>query len=126
MKKLVKKILKEELQKINEGPKDIVITLATLLSLGLSRVNAQELKNNQPKLMLINKIYKYNKNPKGPDTLKQILLPKMGEKTDLFIDRYLEFQPDRTVIVKPNFIKGLNLNYNPRSKDFGFTYTLKF
>lgn len=123
MRDIIKNILKEEL---NEGVKDVVIGLASLLTLGLSKVQAQQIKNDQPKLKLVDSIIDYNKTAKGPDSLKTILFPKIGNKTDIFIQKYLEFQPDGTVIVKPAFIEGLKINYNPSSKGFGIHYTIKF
>lgn len=126
MRNLIKEILKEEVEKLEEGRKEIIITLATLLSLGISKLQAQEIKEDKPKLMVVDLLADYNKNPKGLDSLKTKLMPKMGEDTNLFINKYLEFLPDKTIIVKPIFIKGLKINYNPSSKDIGLSYTLKF
>ena len=123
MRDIIKSVIKEEL---NEGVKDVVIGLASLLTLGLSKAQAQELKNNQLKLKLADTLILYNKNPKGYDSLKNILLPKIGKNTDIFIQKYLDIKPDGTVIVKPTFIKGLDIDYNPRSKGFGIHYTIKF
>lgn len=123
MRDIIKNVIKEEL---NEGVKDVVIGLASLLTLGLSKVQAQQIKNDQPKLKITDTLLVYNKNPKGPDSLKGLLIPKMGEKTDFFIQNYLEFRPDGTVVVKPKFVDGLKLNYNPKSKDFEVFYTIKF
>lgn len=123
MRDIIKNILKEEL---NEGVKDVVIGLASLLTLGLSKAQAQDIKNNQPKLKLIDTLITYNKNPMGMDSLKSILMPKIGDKTNLFIENYLEIQPDGTVVVKPSFVDGLKINYNPKSKETGFTYVIKF
>ena len=123
MRNIIRNILKEEL---NEGIKDVVIGLASLLTLGLSKAQAQQIKNDQPKLKIADTLIIYNKNPKGSDSLKKLLIPKMGEKTDLFIQNYLEFRPDGTVVVKPKFVDGLKLNYNPKSKDFEVFYTIKF
>lgn len=123
MKDIIRNVIKEEL---NEGIKDVVIGLASLLTLGLSKGQAQELKNNQPKLKLVDTLILYNKNPKGYESLKNILLPKIGKNTDIFIQKYLDIKPDGTVIVKPTFINGLDIDYNPRSKGFGIHYTIKF
>ena len=107
MRNLIKEILKEEVEKLEEGRKEIIITLATLLSLGISKLQAQEIKEDKPKLMVVDLLADYNKNPKGLNSLKTKLMPKMGEDTNLFINKYLEFLPDKTIIVKPIFIKGL-------------------
>lgn len=123
MKNIIRNILKQEL---NEGVKDVVIGLASLLTLGISKVQAQQIKDNQPKLKLADTLILYNKNPKGYDSLKQLLLPKIGKNTDIFIEKYLNIKRDGTVILKPNFVDNLEIDYNPRGKNFEVHYTIKF
>jgi hypothetical protein len=105
--------------------KNIVITLATILSLGLSKSDAQEIKNDQAKLAIIDTCAKYNKNPVGVDKLKFYLVDKV-KTPEIFIQNYMEIQPDNTVILKPSFINGFKLQVNPLTKWAGFTYILNF
>lgn len=105
--------------------KKVVISLATMLSMGLTRSQVEVVKNDTTKLSIINSIINYNKNPEGIDTLKYHLTTKVKEP-DSFIQDYLRVLPDRTVVVKPNFISGLELKANPFNNTFNVSYTIKF
>lgn len=101
------------------------ILLSSLLSLGINKTQAQQIQNDQPKLDILNTIVDYNDNPNGLDSLKMSLLPKVKEP-EKFIHDYLKIMPDKTVVVKPDFIKGLDVDVNPFQRTFHFTYTIKF
>lgn len=101
------------------------ILLSALFSLGLNRTQAQEIKNDQNKLDIVNTLIDYNKMPTGVDTLKGNLGPKVKDP-DKFIHDYLKIQPDKTIVVSPQFIKGLDVDVNPFNRSFHLTYTIKF
>lgn len=105
--------------------KRVIISLAAMLSLGLTRSQVNQVKDDPAKLSVIDTLISYNKNPKGTDTLEYHLLPKVDEP-EKFIHDYLKILPDKTVVVKPTFINGLELNANPFNKTFHVTYTIKF
>lgn len=105
--------------------KRVIISLAAMLSLGLTRSQVNQVKDDPAKLSVIDTLISYNKNPKGTDTLEYHLLPKVDEP-EKFIHDYLKILPDKTVVVKPTFINGLELNVNPFNKTFHVTYTIKF
>lgn len=103
------------------------ILLSTLLSLGISKSQAQVLKNDQAKLSIIDTVAGYNKNPKGLDSLKPNLFPKIGsENTEKFLHNFIEIRPDKTIVIKPSFVDGLRLDVNPQSKTFEIGYHIKF
>jgi len=101
------------------------ILLSALVSLGIDKVQAQHIQNDQKKLDIVNTIADYNENPVGLDSLKMNLLPKTKD-TDVFIQDYLKIMPDKTIIVKPSIIKGLDLHLNPFNRTAHVTYTIKF
>lgn len=105
--------------------KRVIISLAAMLSLGLTRSQVNQVKDDTTKLSVIDTLITYNKNPQSLDTLKYDLLPKIDDP-DKFIHDYLRILPDKTVVVKPTFINGLELNVNPFNKTFHVTYTIKF
>jgi hypothetical protein len=106
-----------------------IITLGTLLGLGLSEMDAPLLKNNQRALSVIDACKSYNKlvstNPNSKIQLNNFLDTKI-ENADFFINNYIEFLPDKTIIIKPDFIKGIDLNYNPKSREMGIHYKIEF
>ena len=101
------------------------ILIASLFSLGINKIQAQQIQNDQPKLDIVNTMVDYNNNPKGLDSLKMALLPKVKEP-DKFIHDYLKIMPDKTIVVKPDFIKGLDVDLNPFNRTAHITYTIKF
>lgn len=103
------------------------ILLSTLLSLGISKSQAQVIKDDQPKLAVVDMVANYNKDPKGLDSLKVNLFPMVGVKnTEKFLNNFIEVRPDKTVVIKPTFISGLRLDVNPQSKTFEIGYHIKF
>jgi hypothetical protein len=114
--------------------KNIILSISTFLSLGLSKMQAQSIKFSQPKLSIVDTCYKFNKKVKANNLafrenpineLKIDLKDKVSEP-DKFINNYIEILPDRTIVIKPIFIDGLDLNYNPSSKGFTVKYTIDF
>lgn len=105
--------------------KNIVISLAALLSIGLSRSQVDKIKGDTTKMSIVSDIIQYNKNPMNIKDLT-IRLSNKVDKPDKFIDEYLQLLPDKTVVVKPNFIKGVELNANPFSSEYKLSYTIKF
>lgn len=105
--------------------KNIIISLASLLSIGLTKSQVSQIKDDPSKMAVVDTIITHNKDPKDIDTLKYHLLPKVDEP-EKFIQDYLRILPDKTVVVKPNFINGLELNANPFNRTFHVTYTIKF
>lgn len=101
------------------------ILISALFTLGLNRIQAQEIKNDQEKLDVVNTLINYNQMPNGIDTLKNDLMPKVKDP-DKFIHDYLKIQPDKTIVVSPQFIKGLDVDVNPFNRSFHLTYTIKF
>lgn len=120
---------------VNEGRlSNIVISLSTLVSVGLSRIDAQQIKDNQEALSVIDTCHKYNQlvninhnidRYESKEVLKR-MIDLSVTNSDTFMKNYIQFLPDKTVVLKPTFIKGLDLSINPETKQFGFHYTLKF
>jgi hypothetical protein len=103
------------------------ILLSTLLSLGISKSQAQALHNDQTKLAVVDAVANYNKDPKGLDSLKVELFPKVGyDNTEKFLNDFIQIRPDNTIVIKPSFVDGLRLDINPRSKAFEIGYHIKF
>lgn len=105
--------------------KRVIISLAAMLSLGLTRSQVNQVKDDSAKLSVIDTLITYNKNPQSLDILKYDLLPKVDEP-EKFIQDYLKILPDKTVVVKPTFINGLELSANPFDKTFNVIYKLNF
>lgn len=129
----MKNIKKYEDYRIEEGVvRDSILTLSTFLSLGLSKLDAQQLQNNQKALSVIDTCQKYNKSVVlnhhddiGDQNLKNNIMGKV-ENPDLFMKNYVRILPDKTIVISPDFIKGLQLNVNPESHAVSFHYTVKF
>lgn len=105
------------------------LLLSTALSLGLNSLDAQTVVNDGLKVQVIKDIYNYNKlvilsnDEDNLEKLKLSLSKKM-ENPDEFMSNYLQLLPDRTFVVKPNFVEGLNLYL--RSNSFSIGYNIKF
>lgn len=116
---------------INEEGSIRNILLSTILSLGISNTDAQTIKQDSLKQEVIKDISRYNKsmilgmNFDNREKLLRDLSLKM-EYPDEFLNKYLKIQPDGTLIVKPDFIEGLELYMNIRGRRFGFDYNIKF
>jgi len=113
--------------------KNIILSIATFLSLGLSKIQAQSIKFSQPKLSIVDTCYKFNKKVKAnnlifkDDPINELKIDLKGKvDPDKFINNYINILPDKTIIIKPIFIDGLNLHYNPSSKEFTIKYTIDF
>lgn len=110
--------------------KDIVIGLGTILSLGLSKLDAQQIKNKPQALSVIDTCDSYNQYVKQTQLDNKRLLTNSLEnkvKNPIeFMNSYIHFLPDKTIVISPDFIKGLDLNLNPNNREFGFRYTVKF
>lgn len=110
--------------------RDVVIGIGTILSLGLSRSDAQQIRNQPGALSVIDTCGSYNQYVKKTQLDNKKLLTnglenKVNDPIE-FINNYVKFLPDKTIVISPEFIKGLNLNLNPDSKEIGFKYTVKF
>lgn len=100
------------------------ILLSALLSIGISKSQAQQLQNDQPKLNVINTLIEYNKNPNIFDLQKH--LSPILKDSNKFIHNYVSILPDKTIVLKPNFVKGLEVNINPDKKSIGHGYRVKY
>ena len=133
-------MIKKYDQFINEEEgyvKNIVLSLATVLGLGISKSDAQEIKNNQNALSIIDSCGKYNRNVMmTPDPISQLKLDLKGKVEDpnFFIKNHVQMMPDRTIIIKPHFINdlkhhkehGIGLNINPKFNTYSVNYVVKF
>lgn len=108
---------------VNESYRKILISIATILGLGLTKIQAQEIKNDDNKLSIIKSLGDYNTNPKGIVHLENVLSSKI-QNPDIFIEEYLKMNPDKTVTVLPNF---LDFKIDIISKNrFDLTYKIEF
>ena len=123
------KMLKYE-EFINEGVRDVVIGLSTILSLGLSKLDAQLIKNYPKALSVIDTCDEYNQYVKTTQLdNKKLLVGSLENKVSdpiEFINNYVQFLPDKTIVISPNFIKNLDLNLNPEKGEFGVNYRIEF
>ncbi len=101
------------------------LLLSALLSLGISKAQAQSIKNDQQKLSVVDSIINYNKKPLGLNTLKVDLATKV-DNPEKFITNYLTIMPDKTIVVRPSFLEGLELHGNLKDKSFNIVYNIKF
>ena len=110
--------------------RDVVLGLGTILSLGLSKADAQQIRNQPGALSVIDTCDSYNQYVKKTQLYnKKLLTNGLENKVNNpieFINNYVKFLPDKTIVITPEFIKGLNLNVNPDTKEFGINYTVKF
>jgi hypothetical protein len=92
-------------------------------------MDAQLIKNNQQALSVIDACKSYNKlistNPNNKILLRNFLDTKI-DNPDFFITNYIDFLPDKTIVIKPDFIKGIDLNYNPDRREMGIHYKIEF
>ena len=105
------------------------LLLSTMLALGINSVDAQTIQQDSVKTEIVKDIGNFNKgvifninndNQVLYDKLKKDLSRKNINEPDLFIDKYLKLQSDGTLIVKPNFIEGLELHLNRGTLEVGF------
>lgn len=110
------------------------LALSALLSLGLNYADAQTIQSDSTKTEVAKDISEYNKavlfniynNKEIPYNKLLKDLSIRIEQPDEFIMNFLLLQPDGTLVVKPNFIHGLELHLNTRSNEVGLGYNIKF
>lgn len=114
------------------------IVLSTILSLGLKVTDAQTIKNNQEALSVVDACDNWNKKVQSNHQLNTSEFKKhlhlIADNPDIFMKNYIEFRPDKTVVIKPQFINdlkhkkqhGIQLDLNPKTQQFGLHYILKF
>jgi hypothetical protein len=111
------------------------LLLSTMLSLGINSVDAQTIQQDSVKTEIVKDINQFNKsvilNLYGDkqipyNKLKQDLLRCDINEPDLFIDNYLKYRPDGTLVVMPDFLKGLEIHLNKGTNTYGVGYTFKF
>jgi hypothetical protein len=107
------------------------LLLSAMLALGINRMDAQTIQQDSVKTEVVKNISSFNKAVIYNIYPSQVLLNKLKQdlslhinETDLFIDKYLKLQSDGTLIVKPNFIEGLELHLNKRTNtlEVGFSH----
>ena len=115
-------------QHINEESNFIkTIALSALLSLGLSKADAQSLakKNDQQELSVIDSLVNQNKAPKSLRDLKMALSNKVDDPDKFIIDN-LKIEPDKTLTVFPSFLPNLGVSINHRFKTYSISYKIDF
>lgn len=104
------------------------LLFSTLFALGINQADAQTIQQDSLKTEIVKDISNFNKSiiynlhtdKEIPLNNLRVNLSKNLNEPEIFIDRYLKFQPDGTLVVKPEFIKGLELHLNRRQ--IGFSY----
>jgi len=111
------------------------LLLSTMLALGINSADAQTIQQDSVKTEIVKDINQFNKsvilNLYGDkqipyNKLKQDLLRSNIDDPDLFIDDYLKYRPDGTLVVMPDFLKGLEIHLNKGTNTYGVGYTFKF
>jgi len=111
------------------------LLFSTMLALGINSVDAQTIQQDSVKTEIVKDINQFNKsvilNLYGDkqipyNKLKQDLLRCDINEPDLFIDNYLKYRPDGTLVVMPDFLKGLEIHLNKGTNTYGVGYTFKF
>ena len=109
------------------------LLLSTILSLGIKYADAQVIQQDSIKTGIVNSISNFNKsiilNTYGGDEIPLIKLKKdlfnyQIEDPDTFVEKYLGMRRDGTLIVKPNFIEGLELHL--KRNQVGLGYNINF
>jgi hypothetical protein len=109
------------------------LLLSAMLAIGINRMDAQTIQQDSAKTEIVKNISSFNKaviyniypSQVAYDKLKRDLSLHMNEP-DLFIDKYLRLEQNGTLIVKPNFIEGLELHLNKSTNTYGVGYNFKF
>ncbi len=104
------------------------LLFSTLFALGINQADAQTIQQDSLKTEIVKDISNFNKSiiynlhtdKEIPLNNLKVNLSKKLDEPQIFIDRYLKFQPDGTLVVKPEFIKGLELHIN--RDQIGFSY----
>lgn len=108
------------------------LLFSTILSLGLKYSDAQTIQKDSIKTEVIKDISNFNKSILfNTSTNKEIALTRLIndlsdkiKNPNFFVENYLRFQQNGTVVVRPNFIEGLELHLNKRQ--FDISYNIKF
>lgn len=109
------------------------LLLSAMLAIGINRMDAQTIQQDSVKTEVVKNISSFNKaviyniypSQVAYDKLKRDLSLHINEP-DLFIDKYLRLEQNGTLIVKPNFIEGLELHLNKSTNTYGVGYNFKF
>jgi len=111
------------------------LLFSAMLALGINTADAQTIQQDSVKTEIVKDISQFNKsvilNLYGDKQipyvrLKKDLLKSNIDEPDTFIEQYLKLQSDGTLIVMPDFIKGLEIHLNRGTNTFGLGYTFKF
>jgi len=111
------------------------LLFSAMLALGINTADAQTIQQDSVKTEIVKDISQFNKsvilNLYGDKQipyvrLKKDLLKSNIDEPDTFIEQYLKLQSDGTLIVKPNFIEGLEIHLNKGTNTFGLGYNFKF
>lgn len=126
--KMIYQYLEKMFKKVDESVssriKNVVLTLSALMSIGLNRAQVLQIKNDRHKMSVVDTILKYNNRPLGINELNNKLKSKIKNQEN-FIHDYLRILPDKTVVIKPNFIEGLEININRRERVIGVNYRVR-
>ena len=115
-------------QHINEESSFIkTIALSALLSLGISKSDAQVLskEGDQEELAVIDSLVKFNQAPVSLKELKMSLSNKIEDPNKFVIDN-LKFEPDHTLTVIPSFLSNLGVSLNRKYKTYSISYKIDF
>jgi hypothetical protein len=110
------------------------LLLSTMLALGINSADAQTIQQDSIKTEIVKDISQFNKSiilnlygdKQIPYNKLRLDLLKNINEPELFIDKYLKLQPDGTLFVMPDFIKGLELHLNRGTNTYGVGYTFNF
>jgi len=108
---------------ITEESKIKNFIMSMLLSLGLSQADAQYIDSIQ-KAKIIEVLYDHNnKSNYNISELKDKLKLNDVNDVDSFIQSGLYIRPDKTIVIKPNFLPKIELYLNPE-REYGFSYRI--
>ena len=101
------------------------IALSALLSLGISKSDAQVLakKNDQEELAVIDSLVKANNAPTTLRDLEISLSNKVDDPNKFIIDN-LKIEPDHTITVVPSFLTNLGVSINHKFKTYSVSYKI--
>lgn len=127
----MKYIKKFNKYKINEEESVLRnLLLSAALSIGLNYADAQTIETDSIKKEIVNDIFNFNKTIMMTGDLENNLrklndeLSKKLNDPELFVDKYLFQHSNGTLIVRPDFVHGLELHL--RRNLFEFEYDIKF
>jgi hypothetical protein len=127
----MKHIKKFNTYKINEEESILRnLLLSAALSIGLNYADAQTIETDSMKTEIVKNISNFNKTIMMTGDLENNLrklndeLSKKLNDPELFVDKYLFQQSNGTLIVRPDFVHGLELHL--RRNLFELEYDIKF